>query len=422
MDEVLTSLTKYNSWTTKAIEPSKNQLGFHRKLYLDQVEKYLNNPLAKVLTGQRRAGKSYIMRQIISDLQKRVSPKNTFYLNKELLEFDAIKSYQDLEILIQKYKDKYKPKGKIYYFFDEIQEIDGWEKLVNAYTQNYQEPCEVFITGSNSKMLSGELATYLSGRFVQFEVFPFMFTEYCDFTKSSSTKESYLKFLQTGGLPELYKLSDREVQTNYISSLVDTILLNDIVKKYNVRDPALLASLFKFVSDNISNLCSPNSIVGVLKSVKSPTNYDTISNYISYLCQAILIHEADRYDIKGKSILTGSKKYYLNDLSYKNFLFSSFDPGLNKNLENAVYLYYRQQGYQVYVGTVGNLEVDFILEKPGDKKYVQVTYTLADQKVIDREYASLEAIKDNYEKLVISMDDVSFGDKNGIKHVLPWEM
>lgn len=422
MDEVLTKLIKANTWITTPGGDNQGTLGYRRSLYLSKVEKHLNNSLTKVITGQRRTGKSYLLRQIISDLRKQVPPENLFYLNKELLDFDTIKTYSDLGLLLSLYKNKYKPQGKMYYFFDEVQEVDGWEKLVNSLTQNPQEPCEAFITGSNSKMLSGELATHLSGRFVQFEVFPFMFSEYCQLTSSPATKESYLKYLQLGGLPELYKLQDREVQTNYVSSLVDTILLNDIVKKYNVREPAFLGDLFKFVSDNISNMCSVNSIANAIKASKSNATHDIVSNYLSYLCQAILIHEVERYDVKGKSILLGSKKYYLNDLSYKNFLFSSFDPGLNKNLENAVFLYYRQQGYQVYVGTIKELEVDFIVEKPNDKKYVQVTYTLVDQKVIDREYASLQAIRDNYEKLVISMDDVSFGDKDGIKHLLPWEM
>ncbi|PIS22675.1 AAA family ATPase [candidate division WWE3 bacterium CG08_land_8_20_14_0_20_41_10] len=422
MDEVLQSLTKYNNWGSKPALPTPEPLGYRRSLYLDKVEKYLNNPLAKVLMGQRRTGKSYILRQIIQDLQKKVSPQNTFYLNKEFLEFDAIKSYQDLNTLVASYKKRYQPQGKIYYFFDEIQEVVGWEKIVNALTQNFTEPCEVFITGSNSKMLSTELSTYLSGRFVQFEVFPFVFNEYCNFTKLPKTKESYLKFLQTGGLPELFKLQDREVQVNYVSSLTDTILLNDIVKKFSVRDPALLGSLFKFVSDNIGNLSSPNTIVGFLKSAKVNTNYETVSNYLTYLSQALLIHEVDRFDIKGKALLTGAKKYYLNDLSFKNYLFSSFDVGLSKHLENAIYIYYRQQGYKVYVGTVGNLEVDFILEKSSDKKYVQVCYNLTDDKVISREFTPLESIKDNYEKIVVGLDDTSYGNKNGIKHLLAWEL
>ncbi len=417
MSEIFRILENYNFWHKKGIPT-----GFLRNLYLERIEKYMDNRLIKVLVGQRRVGKSYLMRQLIQTLvDKGVDPKNIFYLNKELVEFDAIKSFKDLTRLIEEYRKNLKPRGKIYILLDEVQEIDQWEKVVNSLSQDYKHPYEVFITGSNSNLLSGELATYLSGRSVSFEILPFLFEEYIRYFSLPRGKESYLSYLEKGGLPELYTLKAEEAGIHYVSSLRDTILLKDIVARFNIKDVPLLQNLFRFLSDNIGNLFSINKIVHYLTTHKQKTNHATIAHYIDYLKQTFLIHEVERYDLKGKSLLAGNKKYYLNDLAFRNRLSSGFDRGMGKNLENVLYIHYRSQGYNIYVGSQEKSEIDFILEKGTEKKYVQAAYLLASPEVVEREFGALERIEDSYEKIVVSLDDLVIQNSKGIKHVRPWE-
>lgn len=418
MDEILKKLEKYNYWQGQTIKT-----GFFRKFYSHQIKKYTNNSLIKVLLGQRRTGKSYILRQIIATLIKQgVNPKNTFYLNKELVEFDDIKTYKQLFNVIEAYKKKLNVKEKVYLFLDEIQEIDQWEKTVNSLSQNHKEEYEIFITGSNSKMLSSELATLLSGRYVEFRIFPFSFDEFIASQKLPKNKESFLLYMKTGGLPEFLNLPDEETKTHYVSSLKDTIMLKDIVARYGIKDVILLENIFKFIADNIGNLSSVNAIVNYLKSQKIKTNYETISNYVGYLTESFLVHYAERYDIKGKEIFSIGKKYYLNDLAFKNYLSSSFNYGLGKQLENIVYVHYKRLGYSVYVGSILGEEVDFVLEKENEKKYIQVAYSLSNEKTANREFRSLEKIRDSFEKTVISLDDAPLGNKDGIRHICAWEL
>lgn len=418
MDEILKKLEKYNYWRKQAIKT-----GFTRKYYLLKIKKYTNNSLVKVLLGQRRTGKSYLLRQIISALIKEgIDPKNTFYFNKELVEFDDIKTHKQLFDLINSYKKNFKVKGKIYLFLDEIQEIDQWEKTINSLSQNHKEEYEIFITGSNSKMLSSELATHLSGRYVSFEISPFSFDEFTSSRNLPKNKESFLLYMKTGGLPELLNLPDEETKAHYVSSLKDTVMLKDIVARHGIKDIVLLEDTFKFVTDNIGSLFSTNAIVNYLESHKIKTNHETISNYVGHLTQSFLVHQAERYDIKGKEIFSAGKKFYLNDLSFKNYLSSDFNYGFGRQLENIIYLHYRRLGYAVYIGSIMGEEVDFVLEKDGEKKYIQVVYTLSDKKTADREFRSLEKIRDAFEKIVISLDDAPLGNKNGIRHICAWEL
>ena len=418
MIEIFKKLKKYNYWQKQKIEA-----GFIRDIYLNRINKYIGNNLIKVFIGQRRVGKSYILRQIIQELiSKKVNPKNIFYLNKEIADFDEIKNYKDLKKIIEFYKKELKVKGKIYILLDEIQEIGQWEKIVNSLSQDYKEKYEIFLTGSNSKLLSGELSTYLSGRYACFEIFPFSFDEYAKYFNKPKDKNSFLKYLQTGGLPELYKLEDEEIKIHYVSSLRDTILLKDIVQRHKIKDAYLLENIFKFLTDNIGNLFSVKAVVDYLNSHKIKTNFETVSNYINYLLQSFLIYGVERFDIKGKAILSAGKKYYLNDLSFKNYFSSSFDYCLGKHLENIIYIHYRLAGYKIYVGRIGESEIDFIVEKGRDKKYIQAIHSLTNKKIIKKEFGNLKKARDAYEKIVISMDDVSLGDKNGIKHKLAWKI
>jgi len=418
MNETVKKLEKYNPWSGKQVKSP----GWLRTKYLEQLRAMMGNRLIKVIVGQRRAGKSTLLRQMMAELvQQGMNPKNILYLNKELVDFDDIRTFRDLSQLVEEVKKWLKIKGKMIIFLDEVQDIAGWEKVVNSLSQDPHDLYELVITGSNSTMLSGELASRLSGRYVSLEVFPFSFQEYASALHRGIDKPTYLSYLKSGGLPELLHLPEEEIQRQYIASLRDTILLKDIVEHYRIKDAALLSRLFGFLTDNIGNLFSLNSVVTALKK-QSPTNHETVSNYVEYLQTTYLFHEAPRFDLKGKRFLAGNKKYYLNDLAFRNFLSSSFDPGLGRHLENAIYLHYRQQGYRVYVGSYGSMEVDFVIEKDDEKKYLQVAYSVADPKVMKRELAPLLGIRDAYEKIVISLDDVSFGNSEGIKHLCAWDL
>lgn len=419
MIEIFNTLKKSNFWDSKKVIP----VGFVRTAVLKRMQPFFGTPLVKVIIGQRRVGKSYLLRQVIDMLQKSGTPaRSIFYLNKELIDFDRIKTAKDLQQLIALTKKKLKITGKMVIFLDEVQEIDDWEKIVNSLSQDYRNSYELFITGSNSTLLSGELATRLSGRFVAFEVFPFSFSEYCGIKRLPKTKTSYLSYLKTGGLPELFHLAEEEQKRHYIAALKDTILLRDIVERYRIKDAPFLNELFLFLSDNIGNVFSYHSMLQYLKTHHKNISHETLSHYVHYLCQCFLIHEVPRFDLKGKSILSSNKKYYLNDLSFRRYLHSSFDPGLGKLLENAIYLHYRSLGDAVSVGTLGKKEVDFVVERGGKRTYVQVAYTLSDPKVLKRELEPLQNIRDHYEKTLISLDDVSFGNQDGIEHQLAWEL
>lgn len=414
---MLDVLNKYNFWQSQEIET-----GYERSSYTDDIEGYLSNRLIKVLLGQRRSGKSYILKMIMKHLikEKNIAPEQILYINMDIHDFDVIKNSKDLIELINQYQDNINKTDKTFLFLDEVQEISKWEKAVNSLSQDHTHNYEVFITGSNANLLSSELATYLSGRYVTFEVYPFNYSEFCSFSSLKKGSESFVQYLKYGGLPEMLQL-DEHLKSNYISALKDSIILRDIIQRHKVRDVTLLKRLFDFLMDSVGSLFSSNSIVRYLKSSGYKTNVETISTYLAYLTETLVIHECPRFDIKGKSILSGERKFYLNDTGFKYFQTSSFDPGPGKYLENAVFLSLKHQGYSVYVGKLNNLEIDFIAEKSGQKQYVQVAYLLSDEKVIDREFGNLEKLADNYPKTVVSMDMVSFGNRNGINHVCAWD-
>lgn len=419
MDDKWKALEKYNLWGG-----NKYQLGLERKSYTDKIGTFVGNSLIKVLIGQRRAGKSYILRQVAAALvsDRGVNPANVLYINKEYLEFDFIEDYKELENLYRTYRERLKPKGKVYLFFDEIQNVDGWEKFVNSHSQDFVEECELFISGSNSKMLSSELATLLSGRYVEFHIFPYSYSEYLQLMQQDSGRTSYLAYLQRGGLPELYNLPTVESQKQYVGSVKDTILLRDIVKRKPIRDVRLLDDIFIYLVNNASTLLSIQNIINFFKSKNRKVSYDTLSNYLGYIEEAFLTYKTERYNIKGKDVIAGNCKYYLNDLSFKNFLYPGFAYGVGYLLENAVYLELRRLGYSVYIGSFRDKEVDFVAMKDDRVIYLQATYMLETEQTIEREYASLLAISDNYEKYVVSLDEVQLPSKEGIRHIQAWNL
>ena len=264
MDEKIAKFQKYNFWNGNRVET-----GMERPEYTDKIKQYIGNKLIKVLVGQRRAGKSYILRQIAAQLiASGVLESNIFYLNKEYIEYDFIDSYVELQDIYQLYRRELQPQGKVYLFIDEIQYIDGWEKFVNSHSQDFAEPCELFISGSNSGLLSGELATLLSGRYIQFGIFPYSFEEFCTVTGSAYDRVAYLAYLQNGSLPELFNLPTEEMKRNYLASVKDTVMLRDIVKRYKVKDIKLLEDIFTFLVNSASTTISITNIINFFASKK----------------------------------------------------------------------------------------------------------------------------------------------------------
>lgn len=418
MHEKFNALRKYNPWDGNTIE-----CGYERPLYTDKIANYLGSRVVKVLTGQRRVGKSYILRQMAMKLLRNgVNGNNILLINRELAAFDFITTYKELAELVDYYKAELKPKGRIYIFIDEVQDIEGWERIINSYSQDFVEEYEIFITGSNSKMFSGELSTLLSGRYVEFAVYPLSYGEYIGIQSLPDCKQSYLQYMKDGGYPELVNFSVNEVKRNYVSALKDTVLLKDIVRRYTIKDVRLLEDLFAYLVNNASNMLSISNITNFIKGKGRKTSYETVAAYIGYIEEVYLAHRALRYNIKGKEIIAGTYKYYMNDLSFRNYLYGGLGYGIGYMLENLVYLELSRCGYDVYIGTIKNKEVDFVAIKNDRTIYLQVAYLLIDEQTVEREYSSLKAIADNYEKVIVSLDDIQFSIRSGIKHILAWDL
>jgi len=417
MEENFNAIRKYNFWDEK-----NPKLGYYRVDYADKIFAYTGNRLVKVLIGQRRTGKSFILRQLANRLvDNGIDKKNILYINKEYTDFDFIANYTDLDNFVKFYKNQLNVSGKVCLFIDEIQNITGWEHFVNSYSQDFAREYEIFISGSNSNMLSGELATLLSGRYVEFEIFPFSFSEYLGILQKENSKQNFIEYMESGGLPELFNLSNDEIKRNYVSAIKDTVFLRDIIQRYSIKEPKLLEDIFVYLVNNAANLVSITNVVNYFKSLGRKTTYDTVSAYIGCMEDAFLVHKSERYDIRGKDTISGNAKYYINDLAYKNYLYTGFGYGIGYKLENLVYLNLKRAGFTVYTGVFRDKEVDFVALKDDRVLYVQATYLMIDESTIAREYSPLELISDNYEKIVVSLDDMQFPQKNGIKHEQIWK-
>jgi len=418
MKNVFELLSKINYWYNKP----NIDLGFIRQTYADKLRGSLDNRLIKVLVGQRRVGKSYIIRQLIDYLieDRGVNPQNIFYLNKELFEFDTIKTASDLNDIILYYKQVLKVQSKVYIFIDEVQNIDQWEKLISSMAQHTVDDYEIFLTGSNSNLLSGELATLLSGRYIVFEVYPFSYIEYLEFYNLQNSKESLIQYLETTGLPEIYNLNNADIKQYYFEALLNTVLLKDIMHRYNIRDYVLLEDLFLFLLHNVGSMVSIPSIVKYYKNKNRKADYYTIASYIKYMNEAFIIRECTKQAVKTKELLSGNKKYFLSDLGFKNYLYPNMKRDIAGMLENIVYIHLRNAGFKVSVGQIKSYEIDFIAQKQNLKLYIQVTYLLASNDTIIREFRPLEEINDSFSKYVISMDDFIISNEKGIIHQSIW--
>ncbi len=419
MDDLLKLLSEINYW-----EKSPGfELGFIRKRYIDTIWKLTDNQLIKIIVGQRRTGKSYVVRQIIDKLigEKKVNVRNIFYLNKEMFEFDKIRNADNLSEIINLYERTYKPVGKEYILIDEVQNINDWEKIINSLAQHPLKKYEIFITGSNSKMLSGELASMLSGRYLLLEVFPFSYREFLSYKNLKNNKSNFIKYITGSALPEVFHLDRQEAKLYYFQSLKDTILLKDIMYRHKIRDYVLLEDIFLFLLHNIGNLTSVPSIIKYFKSRNRKADYVTIAQYLLYMKEAFLIRDVPRYSIKTKELLSGEKKYFVNDMGFRNYLFPHLINDFGAILENITLLHLKTAGYKVRVGYETYREVDFFATGNNKNVYIQVAYVMPTKETVDREFGIFEKIRDHLPKYVLSMDDMLITNEKGIIHQHIWD-
>lgn len=386
-----------------------------REAYLRQIVPLIDKNLIKVLTGVRRSGKTVLLSQIQDYLLKNGRSKSQI-INISL-ESKKNKKFKDGDVLYEYLISACeKLNAKAYIFLDEIQVVSGWEEVVSSLLVDID--CDVYITGSNSKLLSGELATLIAGRYIQIHVYPFTLSEAKQMLiqtgKFTSDEELFQNYLKYGGLPMRFSLEEISLET-YLSDTYDAIVVKDIIQRNNIKDTNLLNMILAFLMDNIANPFSARSIVAALKQEGIRTTVETVIAYIDYIKKAMVVYSAQRYDIKGKKLLTTNEKYYTVDLGLRNCVKASGEIDYNKLYENIVYLELLCRGYDVKVGKTDDYEIDFVAYKGSDILYVQVCYLLASPETVEREFGNLERIKDNYPKYVISGDLPDFS-RNGIKH------
>ena len=388
---------------------------YKRKLYLDRIRPYLDKPVVKVLSGMRRVGKSYLMRQIIDLLRDDGVPEeNILYIDKESLEFEDIATHRDLHEAAKTVLAK--RKGRRFLLVDEIQEITDWEKAIASL--GGKGDIDIIITGSNAHLFSSQLASLLSGRYVEFPVYALSLSEHLQFRagKRGALHDECLDYMRFGGLPAIHHFEqDEEVVYQYVTSIFNTILLKDIVKRHEVRNVALLERVARYLFDNVGRVVSAKSIADYFKSQRLRVGVETVQNYLAYFEEALVAHKAQRYDIKGKRVLEIHEKYYLGDVGMRHAVLGFREGELSGVLENLVYLELRRRGYAVHIGKLGVYEVDFVATREKEKLYVQVAYLLATPEVIEREFSVLRAIPDNYPKLVLSMDTAFGEDIEGVQ-------
>ena len=386
-----------------------------RKSYLDKIEKYIGKDTIIILTGQRRAGKSCILR-LFKDKVSQAAESNIIFIDKEKHEFDRIETYQDLNAYIDERRDRAK---KNYILVDEIQEIESFEKSVRSY---YEEPdVEIVITGSNSSMLSSDLSNKIGGRYKEIYVQTLSYKEFLQFHKLQDSDDALAKYIQFGGLPGLVKMGLDELDTReYQQDVYNTVILKDVIMRYQIRNVPFLENLVRFLADNAGKVISANSIAKYMKSQGESITSTVIINYINYLCDAYIIHKVNRYDLHGKKLFESNYKYYFEDHGIRNALVGGTREGdIEKVIENIIYNHLVRLGYDVTIGQLQVGEIDFVCNRPdGKRAYVQASYIIADQHTHEREFGNLHAIKDNYPKYVISMTPlVTKTDDEGVTHL-----
>lgn len=395
-----------------------------RELYISQIKKFLNAPVIKIITGMRRIGKSTILNQLKEQLIESGTPtENIVHINMELFAFSHLKTAADLHSYIS--EALLGKEGQKYIFIDEVQEVIEWERAIQSFLA--EGLGDIVLTGSNAHMLSSELATLLTGRFVEIPVYALSFTEYLQFREAANdtrdSKDAFGDFLKYGGLPGIHQLPLQEdITTPYIDGILDTLVLRDIVQRHRVKDVSVLNRVLNFVMDSTGSLISIKKIADYLKSQGLRIGNETVSQYIQYLCEASIIMKVSRYDIQGKRQMEYLDKYYLTDIGLRYPRMGYSAKRLPGTLETVVFHELLRRGYKVFVGTVGKLEIDFVAQRRDEILYVQVATYLAEESTIEREFGNLEMINDHYPKLVLSIDEVPVGERNGIQclHIRDW--
>lgn len=388
----------------------------NRDLYLTQLIKYRDKPLIKVITGIRRCGKSTLLSLFKNHLiESGVLNDHIIRMNFESFEFDDISNYKQLHAYI---KDKLVNNfDKHYILLDEVQQVASWEKVINSFLVDAN--VDIYITGSNAYLLSSELSTLLSGRYVEIKMQPLSFKEYLDFTETDrkdNLQEKFNKYLEFGGLPTVVELLDHpETIGPFLEGIYNTVLMKDVIERNNIRDTALLESILRFIAANVGSIVSSKKISDYLTSSGRKTTSDTIDNYLKMLENAFIIYKANRYDLKGKMFLKTLEKYYIVDMGIRNRLTGLQGKDYGHVLENIVYLELIRRGFEVTIGKIGSLEVDFVATNANEKIYYQVSATIIDEKTRNRELRPLQSISDNYPKYILTMDQTVFNDYSGIK-------
>lgn len=386
---------------------------------MQQLQAFKDSKIIKVVTGLRRSGKSTLLQMFRDELlESGVQKEQIQFVNFELMKYDHIRSYKQLYELVT---ENIIPDKKNYLFFDEIQQVIGWEKTINSLTLEYD--VDIYVTGSNAYLLSSELATLIAGRYVEIKMLPLSFKEYYGYYKKSSKSKEDLfnEYLKYGGLPQLLSLpSDEKTIASFLESIYDTVILKDVIGRNNLKDVDLLKRVFAFVCGNVGSITSSNSIakyISMESKLDTKLRPATIGNILDMLENAFIIYRADRYDVKGKEVLKSLEKYYLADTGLKNTIVGYTLENYGHSIENVVYLELLRRGYKVYVGKCDNKEIDFVAMKKEETRYFQVTESIVEEKTKEREIAPFYSTKDFYEKMIITMDKTYATNANGIKIV-----
>jgi len=384
-----------------------------RDLYINRIKPYINKKLVKVLTGQRRVGKSAILQLLYEDIRRQTPTSNFIYIDKEKYEFDFIRTHAELMQFIEMHKKE----CMNYLFIDEIQNIEGFERVIRSLYN--EENFDIYCTGSNSTIFSSELSTYLAGRQISFHIGCLNFTEFCLFHNLSPVSESLNKYLRYGGLPFLMHLpEDETIRYEYLNNVYSTIFYRDIINRHNIRNPRFLTDLLKFLADNSGSMFSASKISAYLKNQKINMNVALILDYMHYMEEAYFINKVQRIDIHGKKQFEIGEKYYFEDIGLRNSVigYNPFD--IAKIIENIVFLHLKNNGFEIKIGEIDKNEIDFVATKNGETSYYQVAYLLSDDKTIEREFGNLLKIEDNYPKYVISMNPLLAPNTyKGIQHI-----
>lgn len=390
-----------------------------REMYLSRIRGFYDSDLVKILVGIRRCGKSVILEQIIEEIkEKNIDNNHIIYVNFEYVEFEELKDYKKLNKYI---KEKIKDEKIYYIFLDEIQSVNKFEVVVNSLRASIKN-ASIFITGSNSKLLSNELSTVLSGRYVLFNIYPLTYKEYIELTnKDAKDDNSFEDYLKWGGLPNRTQFTEESNIKDYLHSVFDSIILRDVVERVGIKDTNLFNLILQYIIDTTGSEFSANNVIKFLAKEGRTISTETLYSYINALCKALIIEKAYRYDIHGKAVLKTLNKYYMTDLGIAQIKNNNYEVNKSFALENIVYNELLTRGYEVYVGKTKQGEIDFIATKTDEKMYIQVTYLLADDKVIKREFGAFNQINDNFPKYVISLDKKDFS-QNGIihKNIIDW--